>query len=200
MEHLTGHNCDGYGHPNEREPYWNVDDYAIVREAAYFFAGVAIPMNDGKTIEADIEAIARRSDLQPTEREALILARRGQGNYRKELLALWGGQCAVTGLALQAALVASHAKPWADSTDQERLDPCNGLPLTATLDRLFDQYLIAFAPESGEMVISRKIAEPDRAILGIPAKLREIPNARQAHFLKLHLKRFEAQKSGTAHD
>ncbi|MGN2435105.1 HNH endonuclease [Pseudomonas syringae] len=98
-------------------------------------------------------------------------ARRGQGIYRKQLLELWDGKCAVTGLIIQTALIASHAKRWVDSTDEERLDPCNDLPLMATLDRLFDNYLIAFAPECGKMLISHRIEEADRAILGVPASL-----------------------------
>lgn len=40
---------------------------------------------------------------------------------------------------------ASHAKPWRTSSDQERLDPHNGLPLIATLGVLFDRGLIGFA-------------------------------------------------------
>jgi putative restriction endonuclease len=34
-------------------------------------------------------------------------------------------------------LVASHTKPWRDSTNDERLDCENGLLLTLTIDHLF---------------------------------------------------------------
>jgi rhodanese-related sulfurtransferase len=64
----------------------------------------------------------------------------------------------------------------------------------ATLDRLFDKHLIAFDPETGEMLISHVVEEADRAILGIPANLRNIPNEQQAHYLKLHLDRFDLHK------
>jgi hypothetical protein len=64
----------------------------------------------------------------------------------------------------------------------------------ATLDRLFDKHLIAFAPETGEMLISRRVDEADRAILGVPAHLRKIPKKQQAHCLKLHLDEFESHK------
>lgn len=147
-------------------------------------------MNGDETIDTDLEAIALRPDLKPTQREALIQARLGQGTYRKQMLELWDGKCAVTGLTIQSALIASHAKRWIDSTDEERLDPCNGLPLMATLDRLFDKHLIAFAPETGKMLISHRVEEADRAILGVPANLRKIPNEQQAHYLKLHLDKF----------
>lgn len=191
MKGLTGRERDGYAHAHvSRQPYWHMSDYAQVREAAYEFADAALPL-DRDEKSADVVAIEQRSDLTRTQRETLIQARLGQGVFRKQMLELWGGQCAVTGLAIQSALIASHAKPWAESTDEERLDPCNGLPLTATLDRLFDKYLVAFAPDTGKMLISDRIDEEARAILGIPASLRKSPSEQQARYLKLHLDRFE---------
>lgn len=150
-----------------------------------------LPVDDGETVFADLEALARRPDLKPTEREALAQARLGQGLYRKEMLKLWDGQCAVTGLTLQPAIIASHAKRWVDSTDEERLDSCNGLPLMATLDQLFDKHLITFTPETGKMLVAQRIGEADRAILGIPASLRKAPNERLAHYLKFHQEVFK---------
>ncbi|SAL79589.1 hypothetical protein AWB68_05670 [Caballeronia choica] len=195
MKRLTGQERHGYAHANKsRQPYWHVSDYAQVREAAYEFAGAIFPLEGDETAAADVVAIERRADLTRTQREALIKARLGQGTYRKQMLELWDGKCAVTGLTTPSALIASHAKPWADSTDEERLDPYNGLPLMATLDRLFDKHLIAFDPETGEMLISHVVEEADRAILGIPANLRNIPNEQQAHYLKLHLDRFDLHK------
>jgi hypothetical protein len=64
----------------------------------------------------------------------------------------------------------------------------------ATLDRLFDNYLIAFAPETGKMLISHRVEKADRTILGVPAHLRKIPNEQQAHYLKLRLDKFESHK------
>jgi hypothetical protein len=153
--------------------------------------GTASAMDGDESIHADIKAIAQRRDLEPTQREALIQARLGQGTYRRQMLGLWGDKCAVTGLTIRSAIIASHAKRWADSTDEERLNPCNGLPLIATLDRLFDRYLIAFAPQTGEMLVSRRITKTDRVILGIPANLRKTPDKLQAHYLQVHLAQFE---------
>jgi hypothetical protein len=153
--------------------------------------GATLPLDAEGIIYSDLEAIARRVDLKPTQRDALIQARLGQGTYRKRMLELWDSKCAVTGLTIQSTLIASHAKPWIDSTDEQRLDPCNGLPLMATLDRLFDKYMIAFVPETGTMLISHRVEESDRAILGIPANLRKVPNKKQAYYLRLHLDKFE---------
>lgn len=198
MEQLMGRERDSYTHKSKRrEPFWEVNDFLKVREAAYFYAGLPSPSENSNTIVADLEEIVARTDINSTERESLIQARKGQGTYRKEMLKLWDGRCAVTGLALQDAIIASHAKAWKDGTDEERLDVHNGLPLIASLDKLFDNYLIAFAPDSGKMLISERVSEVDRAILGIPNDLRKIPNEQQAHYLRFHFDLFEKRTKGS---
>ncbi|MEZ7809348.1 HNH endonuclease [Alcaligenes phenolicus] len=147
-----------------------------------------------ESIYADLKEIARRSDLSPTQRETLIQARLGQGPFRRKMLKLWDNKCAVTGLTLLTTIIASHATPWAGSTDEDRQSPYNGLPLVATLDKLFDRYLIAFTPQTGEMLVSHRITETECAILGIPKKLRKIPNKQQAHYLQLHLAQFKSRE------
>lgn len=150
--------------------------------------------NDRDSIYVDLKEIAQRRDLTPTQREALIQARLGQSTFRKEMLELWDGKCAVTGLTILPIIIASHAKPWADSNDEERRNPHNGLPLIATLDKLFDNYLIAFTPQTGQMLISHRITETDRKVLGIPKNLRTPPNKQQARYLQLHLDQFKSHE------
>jgi putative restriction endonuclease len=60
------------------------------------------------------------------------------------LMDYWGGRCAVTGLDVPELLRASHAKPWKDCDDRERLDVYNGLLLAVHLDALFDRGLMTF--------------------------------------------------------
>ena len=50
-------------------------------------------------------------------------------------------------------LVASHTKPWRDSTNEERLDGENGLLLTPTIDHLFDKGFISFE-DKGDLIVS----------------------------------------------
>lgn len=89
------------------------------------------------------DAMLSSNDITDTEREALIKARIGQGDYRQALLAYWGG-CAITDCTLPALLRASHIKPWREASASERLDPYNGVLLTPNLDLAFDQGLITF--------------------------------------------------------
>lgn len=115
-------------------------------------AALAHPPTADSTAVADVASLLRRKG-DPTQKEALIQARVGQGPFRKALLNEWGGKCAVTGISLEHVIRASHIKPWRYATDDERLDPKNGLPLVATLDALFDVGLISFS-ETGACLIS----------------------------------------------
>lgn len=109
-------------------------------------------------------------DIERTEQQSIVKSRIGQGIFRDELMGLWGG-CSVTGLANLTILRASHAKPWRDSTNQERLDPFNGLLLIPNLDVLFDAGLITFEHD-GQIRISRLLSEEECLLLGVNHNLR----------------------------
>lgn len=105
----------------------------------------------------------------PTEKDALIKARIGQGAYRRALLDYWGG-CAVTGCQIEELLVSSHIKPW--SVDEEaRLDPFNGLLLSPTLDKAFDKGLISFN-DDGSIILSSTLTEIDLKLLHLNSELK----------------------------
>jgi hypothetical protein len=118
--------------------------------------------------------LLRRSDSLRTimvvtllpEKESLVNARIGQGPFREQVLQLWGRRCALTRSATLAAIRASHIKPWCDSTDEERLDPYNGIPLIASLDALFDAGLISFQ-STGKLIVSAKLTTRERRIFGV---------------------------------
>lgn len=186
MMSITGRSNDGFTQ-SDRYPCWKRCDYSQVREAAYFFAD---PDNNS-SVSFDVFSMKKNDDISVTERNALIKARIGQGTFRNGVLNMWDGACAVTGVTLKSVLIASHIKPWAISSNHERLDPSNGLLLSATLDRLFDQYLISFNPDNGEMFISNDINDCDRIAMGIPANLRKTLTNKQADYLKYH---FEISK------
>ena len=92
----------------------------------------------------------------------------------------------MTGASVRVALIASHIKPWRDCTNQERLDPSNGLPLVATLDRLFDAGLITFL-DDGRLLISSFVRESEYEALGLSHSLRlREARASLAPFLEYH--------------
>ena len=103
--------------------------------------------------------------LQSTEQEtdglALVKARIGQGKFRDSLLKKFGVACVVTGINQEVFLVASHIKPWAVSTNDERLDENNGLLLFCLHDRAFDLGFMSFS-KTGEPIFSEDLTESVR--------------------------------------
>jgi hypothetical protein len=147
--------------------------------------GVLVGADALQSVMDDIEALENRSDLQPTTRQALIDARKGQGIFRSRVLSAWADKCAVTSCTLLEVLRASHIKPWCVATDYERLDPENGFILIANLDALFDLGLISF-DDRGDMLVSGSIDPLTRQQLQIPQKLVRKPSLKQCEYLAYH--------------
>lgn len=63
-------------------------------------------------------------------------------------------------------LRASHAKPWKDANDAERLDVYNGLLLAAHLDAAFDKGLITL-DENGVVIPGTTLSEETLVVLGL---------------------------------
>jgi putative restriction endonuclease len=134
----------------------------------------------------DLKSINEDNKTNKTTKEALIDARIGQGKFRSDVLKLWGNCCAVTSSQTVEAIRASHIKPWRISTNDERLNPSNGLPLVASLDALFDAGFISF-DDSGCLVISSKLSASERLIYGLSKKrLKEKPSAKTLTYLHYH--------------
>jgi predicted restriction endonuclease len=108
--------------------------------------------------ESEIKA---DSSLQETEKSQLIRSRRGQGVFRSRLERI-EPKCRITGVRERQHLVASHIKPWAASSHEERLDENNGLLLAPHVDHLFDKGYISFT-DNGELLISPELS-PDTLI------------------------------------
>jgi hypothetical protein len=142
---------------------------------------------DGQSdgVESDLEDVRNDRRIGETTRQALIEARLGQGRFRAQLVAQWGGACAVTGCNQAEVLRASHIKPWRASANEERLDPQNGLLLSANLDALFDRGLVSFKA-SGEMLVSSQVAHREYKRLGIPAGIRRKLTAEERAYMAYH--------------
>jgi hypothetical protein len=102
------------------------------------------------------EHVAEYRTLATTEQEQIIVSRLGQGNFRRNVIRLWGS-CSITGVQNVSLLRASHIKPWKDSDNNERLTPYNGLLLIPDYDFLFDRGYISFKT-NGNVVISRRLS------------------------------------------
>ena len=92
--------------------------------------------------EPDVAAAIR------TQVEQRVLARVGQSVFRGALLAQWDRRCPLTGISEPGLLRASHIIAWSACADErDRLDPENGLLLSALWDAAFDRGLVSFDSE-----------------------------------------------------
>ena len=117
-----------------------------------------IELADEHTIIETKSAIIGFDSMKETERTALIKSRVGQGIFRKQLLEKYNNSCIITGINETKLLIASHIKPWAVSTNEERLSSENGLLLSPTFDKLFDYGLITFA-NTGKIIVSSQLSK-----------------------------------------
>lgn len=86
--------------------------------------------------------------------------RRGQDFFRRMILANYGGRCALTDIDIPELLLASHIIPWKDKYNKkERLNPCNGICLSALYDKAFDKGLITFSPDDYSVCLSSALRE-----------------------------------------
>lgn len=102
--------------------------------------------------EHELSQVQADTALPETDRQAIVLARRGQGLFKTRVMRIEHA-CRITGVNREEHLRASHCKPWRDATNEERLDGENGLLLTPTIDHLFDRGFIAFE-NNGQVIVS----------------------------------------------
>lgn len=200
--------ADGYGvvciaadpETTEARKIKSFDDQTLVKFGEIFkdggdtFANIvarvpvkelARPKTGESTLADDLQAIVRQK-IEATTKEALVNARVGQGLFRKQVLANWGNACAVTGSCVLDAIRASHIKPWRNSTNEERLDSSNGIPLVASLDALFDAGLITF-DETGNLLVSSRLSSTEQELFSVRGKrLRYMPSKNTKEFLAYH--------------
>ena len=96
-------------------------------------------------------------DNARTEREVKIKQRIGQDIFRAILLRIYNQRCCLTGIDIPEVLRASHITPWAKNVTN-RLNPENGLCLSATYDAAFDKHLISL-DENYRLILSPTIKE-----------------------------------------
>jgi hypothetical protein len=127
---------------------------------------------------------------------ALVLVRVNQARFRRAILASYNATCCMSGLRVPKLLVASHIVPWSMDT-QNRLNPTNGLCLSALHDRAYDQGLITVLPDFTIRVTEdlrrpeldpfaqTSLAQCQGQAIRLPERFRPAPA-----FLEAHARRF----------
>lgn len=140
---------------------------ALGRCGFSFTGGCSLEFDSGDTNQA-----GRGRGLEQVigiERAALVKQRVNQGYFRRVLLDNYRGRCCVSGISVPALLVASHIKPWAVSSPQEKASVRNGLLLNALCDKAFDRGLMTVLPDYTVRVSSKlpHTAENERWIFSL---------------------------------
>lgn len=137
------------------EGYWGLNSYK----------GILDNLELNPIEQRQVEIIQNDTSLSDTQKRQIVLARRGQGVFRKQLIDKYN-VCIVTGIEDRRLLAASHIKPWRNATGNERLSVNNGLLLSSLYDKMFDVGLITFTT-NGFIFISPKLSECDKSIINI---------------------------------
>ena len=117
------------------------------------------------------------SEIQGKEAIRETKARVNQRAFRQIILGIYGNRCCLTGLDVPEVNRASHIIGWAER-EETRMDPRNGLCLSATYDAAFDQKLISFDDDY-------------RLLLSASIKERSPGDSLTEHFLKREGQRIE---------
>ena len=165
--------------------------FAVESERALNAVGLGShPESDRSDENSDEE---NTYQLKGDDRVALKTERVGQSFFRKTLLSIYNERCCITDLSIPSLLIASHIVPWRHDKDN-RVNPRNGLLLSALHDKAFDKGLITVDEdmsiqvsnklrEDGDEFLSRTIAEYQGQRIRLPEKF-----APGAEFLAYHRK------------
>lgn len=124
----------------------------------------ALVYNYGKR-ENKNEIKATSTSKESSRDSEIRRARQGQGLYREKLLAECPF-CPITMISDERLLIASHIKPWAVSTDREKIDHKNGFMLSPLFDKLFDRGFMTFTDDR-RIMLSNWISPANKKRLGV---------------------------------
>jgi len=111
------------------------------------------------SVELDIAEASGLEDFTGETRRVVTEQRIKQHFFRRAVLSSYRGRCCMSGLSEPRLLIASHIVPW--SKDKaNRLNPSNGLCLSAIHDRAFDQGLVTLTDDF-KIVLSEKLKRQD---------------------------------------
>lgn len=137
------------------KPIW--DEFSDDRELLFMEAQRIKAALLNKTLEETLSIT--NTDMEGRERTAVIRQRVNQAVFRSMVLSNYENRCAITGINIPELLVAGHIIPWTESTPQQRLDPENGVCLSALYDKAFDRGLISISPDDYSISLSPALRE-----------------------------------------
>ena len=122
------------------QPIW--DEFFNNQEQLVFLSEQILAQKENTSIENKYEDLL--FDLKDLKGEMVtreVKTRVNQSVFRQMVLANYNTKCAITGIDIPKLLLASHIIPWSKN-EKERLNPENGICLSALYDKAFDKGLI----------------------------------------------------------
>lgn len=137
------------------EEYWH--EFINDREKLLYESECILAQYESISVEKKFEKELKDipSDIIGETKIRQVKTRVNQNVFRQIVLANYENRCALTGIDIPELLVASHIIPWAEN-EKERLNPENGICLSALYDKAFDQGLIGF-DDSGKVLFSERL-------------------------------------------
>lgn len=136
------------------QPIW--DEFFGNKEILIFESERILAEKENQTIEMKFnELLFDLKDMKGETKLREVKTRVNQNVFRQIVVANYSSKCAITGIDLPELLFASHIIPWSKNED-ERLNPENGICLSALYDKAFDRGLIA-VNEKYQILISEKL-------------------------------------------
>ena len=137
------------------QPIW--DEFADDKERLFLEAERIKAQLLSQPIEQTLNI--QPADLVGEDREAVVRQRVNQSAFRTMILYNYEGRCAITGINVPELLVASHIVPWVESTPEQKLNPENGICLSAMYDKALDKGLITISPDDYTISLSSALME-----------------------------------------
>lgn len=125
---------------NQVKPIW--DEFLYNQEELVFLSEKILARKENTSIKNKYQDIL--FDLKGLKGETVIRevkTRVNQSVFRQMVLTNYANKCAITGIDIPELLLASHIVPWSKN-ENERLNPENGICLSALYDKAFDKGLI----------------------------------------------------------
>jgi len=132
---------------NEFRADWN----ALVTECEKLNQQLDPTDTPPETLEGNDEI--QIEDFTGETRQIVVEQRKKQAFFRRAVVSGYQFRCCITGLSEPRLLVASHIVPWSKD-ESNRLNPSNGLCLSALHDKAFDNGLITISTDYKVMLSS----------------------------------------------
>ena len=128
------------GGMNQVKPIW--DEFFHNQEELVFLSEKILAQKENTSIENKYkEILFDLKDLKGETKIREVKTRVNQSVFREMVLANYTTKCAITAIDLPQLLLASHILPWSKN-EEHRLNPENGICLSALYDKSFDKGII----------------------------------------------------------